>query len=480
MPKQTTWPVRAVFGIAAVTIRDALRSRLLGCLGAVVIAIVLGLALTLEGDGTAAGRLRVLLGYSFGGSAVLLGTAAIWVSCGAIARDVSGRQIQLVAVKPVRRYQIWLGKWLGLLMVHALLLCLVAATVYAAVQWCARPALVGAEARRELAEQVLVGRRRVKPRPDPIEETVRAQVERLAHAGKIPAHMTSQQAADLIRKRLLAERSATPPGRAKEWVLDVPARKPSRNPIAVRFRFTSPARARQPVTGSWTIRTPPPARPDAAALPSTQGFSVTVSNRLDGVHHFVVDGAAVPAAGGPVTLKFTNAGREQSTTVLFDPYRGVEMLIRESSFEWNLVRAAIVIFCHLAFLSALGLTAGALFSLPVATFVSSSVLAATLMTHYFNVASSPEHDRRHLHGPVEPPSVALVAARKLIAHLGSVVEPTVALNPIGLVSDGILVSWNFTGRAVLRLLLVYPALLQLLAVAALSRREFALPAQGAG
>ena len=71
-------------------------------------------------------------------------------------------------------------------------------------------------------------------------------------------------------------------------------------------------------------------------------------------------------AGGveTITVEFTNADRDVSDTVVFDPETGVQILIRETGFESNLIRALIVLLCHLTLIAALGLTAGTVFSLP--------------------------------------------------------------------------------------------------------------------
>ena len=52
---------------------------------------------------------------------------------------------------------------------------------------------------------------------------------------------------------------------------------------------------------------------------------------------------------------------------------------------------------------------------------------------------------------------------------------TTRANPLPALADGILVSWRFTGRAVLVLLVAYSGLFGALAGFLLNRRELALP-----
>jgi ABC-type transport system involved in multi-copper enzyme maturation permease subunit len=65
----------------------------------------------------------------------LLGLATLWLGCGTLARDVEECQIQVVAVKPISRWQIWLGKWLGIMSLNAVLLGLAGLSIFLLLQW---------------------------------------------------------------------------------------------------------------------------------------------------------------------------------------------------------------------------------------------------------------------------------------------------------------------------------------------------------
>ncbi len=62
----------------------------------------------------------------------------------------------VVATKPIARWQIWLGKWLGLVTLNAALLALSGACVYGVLQWRANKLPVAEQ--KVLREQVLVAR----------------------------------------------------------------------------------------------------------------------------------------------------------------------------------------------------------------------------------------------------------------------------------------------------------------------------------
>ena len=84
----------------------------------------------------------------------------------------------------------------------------------------------------------------------------------------------------------------------------------------------------------------------------------------DGVHLLHIP-ASMVAKDDTLTVDIANVHPEPMTMV-FNPNEGIQLLVSESSFEANLVRSLLIILCELAFLSALAVTLGSLFSLPVA------------------------------------------------------------------------------------------------------------------
>jgi ABC-type transport system involved in multi-copper enzyme maturation permease subunit len=111
-----------MFAMAWLTIKAALRYRLVQILTVLVLAAVVFLPAIVKHDGTASGFTQILLTYSMGSVSMLLGIATLWLACGTLARDVEECQMQMVAVKPIARWEIWLGKWLGLVMLNVGLL----------------------------------------------------------------------------------------------------------------------------------------------------------------------------------------------------------------------------------------------------------------------------------------------------------------------------------------------------------------------
>jgi ABC-type transport system involved in multi-copper enzyme maturation permease subunit len=109
---------RPMFAMAWLTIKAALRYRLVQILAVLLLVAVVFLPAIVKHDGTARGFTQILLTYSMGSVTLLLGFATLWLACGTLARDVEECQMQMVAVKPIARWEIWLGKWLGLVLLN--------------------------------------------------------------------------------------------------------------------------------------------------------------------------------------------------------------------------------------------------------------------------------------------------------------------------------------------------------------------------
>src|SRR5213594_5201303 len=127
--------MQQLIAMAWLTWKAAFRFRLFLVVAVLLLGAVIGLPLLIKTDGTARGFTQILLTYTLTTISALLGLSTLWLACGTLARDIEDCQMQVVAVKPITRWQIWLGKWAGLMLLNAALLALSGASVYALLQW---------------------------------------------------------------------------------------------------------------------------------------------------------------------------------------------------------------------------------------------------------------------------------------------------------------------------------------------------------
>src|SRR5437762_7885755 len=148
--------MQRVLAIAWLTWKAAFRFRLFLVVAALLLASVVGLPLLIKDDGTARGFTQILLTYTLTTISALLGISTLWLACGTLARDIEEGQMQTVAVKPIARWQIWLGKWVGIMMLNGLLLGLSGIAVFGLMRWGASKLPAAQQA--VLTNEVLVAR----------------------------------------------------------------------------------------------------------------------------------------------------------------------------------------------------------------------------------------------------------------------------------------------------------------------------------
>src|ERR1044071_459608 len=127
--------MQQLFCVAWLTWKAAFPFRLFLVVAVLLLGAVVGLPLLLKDDGTARGFTQILITYTLSTISTLLGLSTLRLVCGTLARDIEECQLQVVAVKPIARWQIWLGKWLGLVSLNAVLLFLSGLSVFVLLEW---------------------------------------------------------------------------------------------------------------------------------------------------------------------------------------------------------------------------------------------------------------------------------------------------------------------------------------------------------
>jgi len=113
--------IRKIFSLAYLTVKKHLFT-----FGFIFLSIIFFLiplwCSYLQGDGTAEGKFKVFVTYSFLLSSIILITVNITFSCVSISGELKKRTMFLLDSKPVRRWQVIVGKWVGFLSLNFLLI----------------------------------------------------------------------------------------------------------------------------------------------------------------------------------------------------------------------------------------------------------------------------------------------------------------------------------------------------------------------
>ena len=450
--------------IAGLTWKSAFRYRLFWILAALLAGAVVGLPLLLKDDGTAKGLTQILLTYTLSAVATLLGMATLWLSCGTLARDVEECQMQMVTVKPISRWQVWLGKWLGILGLNAMLLALSGTAIFILLQW--RAGHLPPNEQKVLQNEIFVSRASVKERVPDIKPQIDKIVEQLMKNPR-SAELGEGEIRRQVTENIEATNTVVPPGFPRRWAIDLhtlPERTQNET-FQVRIKFH--ASAPNPATTYntyWRIgpEDSPRAMVSQQLLPpdSFQEFQVPA--------HMLDD-------HGVLHIDFLNAN---SASLMFPMEDGFELLYYENSFGVNFIRGIIIIFCWLALLSTIGLAAASHLSFPVAAFASMALLlmglsSGTLQTvvEQGTITSYDSAAGGFGHSPLDPIFIPMFQGLLRIIQL---VE---GFSPIDFLSTGRSITWTMLGLAVAQIVLLLGGVFCAIGIILFSRRELAT-AQG--
>ena len=458
--------MRRIFVIARLTWKAAFRFRLFWVLAALLLGSVVMLPLLLKDDGTARGFTQILLTYTLGIITTLLGFSTLWLSCGTLARDIEECQMQVVAVKPVARWQIWLGKWLGIVMLNGALLALSGASVYGLLQWRARQ--LPPDQREILRTEIFTARASLKEPLPNLDEAVELEVRRIPEFGSMSAEQ-QEQTRQQLRERVQAFYQVVMPGHYRRWFIDFGLRRHliGNQPLFLRVKFyVAQTNLTGQYLGLWRFGTY--TNPIAISLPQSLSANTFHELRLENGSRFLDD-------SGQLIVNFEN---RNDTALVFPLDDGLEVLYREGGFALNFVRGLGIILCWLALLSAVGLAAASLLSFPVAAFVSVSLLVVALSSGTLGsvVSEGTVVGVDHEGGSAAPTLLDRVLL-PLFKSILAVVRLVEMFSPVEALSSGRSITWGALARAFGQVVLLLGGFFALAGILIFSRRELAT-AQG--
>ena len=122
--------MRSIWAVAVNTVKQALRMKVAAVFIILLVVLLPAMGLTMTGDGTLKGRLQTFVSYGLSLAAFLLCLLTIVVAIYSLTSDIEQKQIYTVVTKPVRRFQLLLGKLLGVILLDVFLLTLFSAIIY--------------------------------------------------------------------------------------------------------------------------------------------------------------------------------------------------------------------------------------------------------------------------------------------------------------------------------------------------------------
>ena len=455
--------MQQILAIVRLTFQAAFRFRLLPLLCGLLLAAVVILPLVIQDDGTAEGFVQIILTYTLAAIMTLLGFATLWLACGTLAGDVADAQIQMVVVKPIARWQIWLGKWFGILLLDAILLAISTTAVFVLLQW--RAGKLPPAEQAKLHSQIMVANGVIRFDLSDIEPDVDQELQQWlkAHPGDHPESDIAI-VRNTLREEMRQELQIVPPGYVHVWPLELGVLKHflKDKPMHVRSRFNvTEDLPGMTYLGSWII----------GIEDSTKAFAT----RMSMAPQTSIDIEIPPNLydeEGVLTIRFYN---QSPAAMLFPLDNGMEVLYPESSFGINFFRGVFILFLWLAFLAALGLAASSYLSFPVAAFVAVAILIVGASSDTLNLAIyqgtvfTPNQNTGKADNPALIDYVAIPVFRLLLA----VINLVKVFSPIEALSSGRSINWFQIGKAVLQIGVLMCGALSLIGIGFFNRRELA-------
>lgn len=423
----------AFLAIVKLTIRSAVRSHIFHLLLVLLSLSVFLLPFTLRGDGTPKGEVQLFLQYCLGFAGFILCLSSVWLACSEVSSDVETAQIHMIAVKPVHRAVVLLGKYTGVVLIHLALLLIVAAAVYAFLS----VRLTVFESRRAgleeklkdsnlkvddrerlsqefealdenlvmLKEQMLTGRVLYRPvRPD-FNAIAQQELERrVAFARERDRTMVQdlddqgrQEAFQEIRRELIATYGLISEGDALFWTFEgLPNDLSDEDKDRVFLRYTIYenryyTQNQNSIRGSWIFTVNYTRQDDI-------GGETVVSDRLatddESIFTAVQHEMIVPIRNmyfirdGKAEVGFMNLDKNTSE-LNFEEGKGPFLLIKKTGFFSNYCRAILTLAIGIVSITLLAAAVAACMSLPIAVFLSATYLLSGSLAHYM-VTSIPD------------------------------------------------------------------------------------------
>jgi hypothetical protein len=358
--------MKSIWAIARLTIAEGLRMRIVVVFLILLVFLMLRLPYTVEGDATLTGRLQNFLDYSLAAVGVLLSLTTVMLAAATLSQEFERRTIHLIVTKPVARFQILIGKWLGVNLLNLFMLVLCALAIYGFARYIkGLPAGENVPDEREIENVVWTARKAATPTPpvDQFRNRAEQVVAERIDAGALEPAQRDQEIARLVDEYARDYR-AVGPGEMKLYFFEGLPPQAAGSWVQVEYQIRPvPLPPDEQVPVAWMFYNPDTGTPLLNRPLETQGLSHTK-------HQFLIPAEVVTEEGRAAlgVINPTRPGANDALRLRFTEPDALQILFKVGSFELNYLKAIALTLLRLAFLSAVALFFGTFVSFPVAVF----------------------------------------------------------------------------------------------------------------
>ena len=352
--------MRSIWAVAINTIKQALRIKVALVFTVLLVVLLPALGMTTTGDETLKGRLQTFVSYALSLTSFLLCTLTIIVSIYSVTSDIEQRQIYTVITKPIRRFQILIGKLLGVVTLDIILLVLFSAIIYTTAVYTPRLFKASEEELIEADNEFFTARASLTVPEVDVTQEVADKYTELERKGELPTDMPRDEImAQLTKQAQLAKRAA---GVGQVLLWEFNNVEPLAESLFIRFKYDVSANPPDSqVWGRWFVGDYQFFKYGTQS--DTPIYDDVHKHSVRTFHEIEVPAEVVPE-NGHLAVAFMNVTLN-NVSIIFPP-DGLEVLYKADSFTGNFIRAVLLVLCRLIFLACLGILAASFLSFPVA------------------------------------------------------------------------------------------------------------------
>ncbi|MDP6503745.1 MAG: ABC transporter permease [Planctomycetota bacterium] len=454
-----------LWAIARNTVLEAFRMRVLAFAGAFVLLGFPIIVASLKSYGSPKAELQVVLTYSLELVNIILCLLTVFLATWTLCTEIQDRQIFSLDTKPVYRWQILGGKFLGIVIVNLILLIGMAAPTYGLICWQLRK--LSQEERTEIENKLLYGRRSVLPTAIDLNAAFEKEMRRRIAEGLLTGDTPLARVQEEVRNLVWQRSQTVQYGYTKAWEFrGLPDKQdiPEGKSLIVRFKiFTPNPTLKVQKTGSWRFKLQDGDLVGQTRLKATTGVTQEISLHRNSMRK----------KGGKFYVEYKNVDRSR-TLIIFPINDGIEILYPTLPFTQNFINGCCLILIRVSFLAILGLACSTFLTFPMAITVTLVTWVLCMISNYMIEISGLMlmyniNEQRIAEGP----DWLDESLRMYIRLLFSAVPDFTTYNPVPLLTDGREVSYSMVGKAFFSLVLLRGGVVALVSGIIFQMRELA-------
>ncbi len=399
------------------------------------------LCFNMSGDGTAEGKFKVFVTYSFLISSIILTVTNISLSCSSISGEWKKRTLLILDVKPIKRWEFILGKWLGILAINVILIiCFLLAMTFSSI-------LISRNLTRNFPEYRSIFTTEAELFPIPAAKSSPKKTSDFMSFLKMSPEVSEGE----------KETYAIPPRENMVWNFKG-IRKSSGN-LYLSYRPQTSGPEGQNIAGYWIAGNP--------SLP--QPFELQISFPKDKVHRLQLPWEAV-SVDGELNIAYLNFD-PANMSILF-PRSDFKILYPRGNYWINLLRGGANLLMLVTLICSVGIFFSCIVSNLTAILSTSILISMSYMHDFIEIminSISSQIQTKETAGIIPHLSYPML---KFIAFF---LPPLDKALPHSYIGNFLLIPSQYLGFLFIRIILLGALPLLILAIIYFSHRELGIP-----